>query len=51
MMYMREARTEVPVMKVPAGIAAALVITVAATIYLGSCQAGFWITLFTPPMA
>jgi NADH-quinone oxidoreductase subunit N len=35
MMYMREARTEVPVMKVPAGIAAALVITVAATIYLG----------------
>src|SRR6478752_5958734 len=35
MMSMREARTEVPVMKVPAGIAAALVITVAATIYLG----------------
>ncbi len=35
MMYMREARTEVPVMKVPAAIAAALVITVAATIYLG----------------
>jgi len=35
MMYMREARTEIPVMKVPAGIAAALVITVAATIYLG----------------
>jgi len=35
MMYMREARTEVPVMKVPAGIAAALVITVSATIYLG----------------
>jgi NADH-quinone oxidoreductase subunit N len=35
MMYMREARTEVPVTKVPAGVAVALVITLAATVYLG----------------
>jgi NADH-quinone oxidoreductase subunit N len=34
-MYMRESRSDVPVMRVPAGVAAALVISVAATIYLG----------------
>jgi NADH-quinone oxidoreductase subunit N len=35
MMYMREARSEVPVMKVPAGVLAALAISIVATIYLG----------------
>jgi NADH-quinone oxidoreductase subunit N len=34
-MYMREAREEVPVSPVPAGVAAALTISVIATIYLG----------------
>lgn len=35
MMYMREAREDVPVLPVPASLAVALVITLAATIYLG----------------
>ena len=35
MMYMREARTEVPVTRVPVGLAVALAVSVAATIYLG----------------
>ena len=35
MMYMREARTEVPVARVPFGLATALAISVVATIYLG----------------
>lgn len=34
-MYMREARTEVPVTRVPLGLGVALAITVIATIYLG----------------
>ncbi len=34
-MYMREAREEIPIMAVPAGLRAALVISLAATIYLG----------------
>jgi len=35
MMYMREATEEVPVLPIPASLAAALAITLAATIYLG----------------
>jgi NADH-quinone oxidoreductase subunit N len=35
MMYMREAREEVPVLPIPASLGVALVITLAATIYLG----------------
>jgi NADH-quinone oxidoreductase subunit N len=35
MMYMREARSEVPVTRVPVGLAVALAVSVAATIYLG----------------
>ena len=35
MMYMREARTEVPVTRVPLGLGVALAISVIATIYLG----------------
>jgi len=35
MMYMREARTEVPVTRVPLGLGIALAISVIATIYLG----------------
>ena len=35
MMYMREAREDVPVLPIPASLAVALVITLAATIYLG----------------
>jgi NADH-quinone oxidoreductase subunit N len=34
-MYMREAREEVPIMRVPAGLGAALAISLIATIYLG----------------
>jgi NADH-quinone oxidoreductase subunit N len=34
-MYMREARAEVPVLPIPSSLATALVITLAATIYLG----------------
>jgi len=34
-MYMREARAEVPVLPIPSALATALVITLAATIYLG----------------
>ena len=34
-MYMREARTEVPVTRIPVGLATALAISVVATIYLG----------------
>ncbi len=34
-MYMREARTEIPVMRISAGLALALVISVFATLYLG----------------
>ena len=35
MMYMREATEAVPVLPIPASLAAALAITLAATIYLG----------------
>jgi NADH:ubiquinone oxidoreductase subunit 2 (subunit N) len=35
MMYMREAREEVPVLPIPLALGTALVLTLAATVYLG----------------